>query len=287
MPIQTLSLDAALPGLQRLLLVNVLVVLGLAAFSMVVIRAVVRRAMHQRVEAARMAAMGEATARILHQVKNPLQTILLHAEMLDDDGVAADTALRRELCRAIVGESTRMSELLAALSSYASGMGERLSLAPLSLGAVVRGAAGQAARECAAEGVTLALGTVEEVELEGDGPFLLQALGGVVKNAREAIREKGVGAAARIELSLQRRGKEAVIEVSDNGVGIEPERLGTIFEPFVTSKSKAVGLGLPMCREIVGAHGGRVELRSEVGVGTAVSIILPLAPRPARRRQRA
>jgi signal transduction histidine kinase len=232
-----------------------------------------------------MAAMGEATARILHQVKNPLQTILLHAEMLDDDGVAADGALRRELCQAIVGESTRMSELLAALSSYASGMGERLSVAPLTLGEVVRGAARQVARECAAEGVTVALGAVEEVELVGDAPFLLEALGGVIKNAREALREKGAG--ARIELSLQRRGKEAVIEVRDNGVGIEPERLGAVFEPFVTSKPKAVGLGLPMCREIVAAHGGRVELRSGPGVGTTVSLLLPLAPRAARSPQRA
>jgi signal transduction histidine kinase len=108
----------------------------------------------------------------------------------------------------------------------------------------------------------------------------------VVKNAREALREKGVGA-RRIELSLQRQGREAVIEVSDNGVGISPEQLGTIFEPFVTSKSKAVGLGLPMCREIVVAHGGRLEFRSEPGVGTTVSLLLPLSARPSRPRQRA
>src|SRR5690606_7939317 len=104
---------AELSATQRLMLVNVglaLVILGFTAWIAV---ALVRRNMRQRVEAERLAAMGTATARILHQIKNPLQTILLHAEMLEDSRMAADPVSRQEICQAIVTEATRMTELLA------------------------------------------------------------------------------------------------------------------------------------------------------------------------------
>ena len=119
--------ESLLAEVRHLMLVNVLLVLLIVGFSAGIILVLMRRAMRERVEAARLTAMGTATARILHQVKNPLQTILLHAEMLEDDRMVAEAELRREIARAIVGEALRMNDLLSELSAYASGIGRRLN----------------------------------------------------------------------------------------------------------------------------------------------------------------
>ncbi|HEX7090690.1 MAG TPA: HAMP domain-containing sensor histidine kinase [Longimicrobiales bacterium] len=264
-----------LPAAQRLMLVNVgvaLVVVGFAAALTVVL---VRRNMRQRVEAERLAAMGTATARILHQIKNPLQTILLHAEMLEDEALASDPAARQEICEAIVTEATRMTDLLADLSAYASGGQRRLHLSPMPLNELVADALRTGAREAPWTGIEIVSGPIEPLVVNGDPHFLRQAFENVLRNAREALQQSD-GASPRVEVSLRRRGADAVIEVRDNGPGIEAARLNVIFEPFVTTKSRGMGLGLPICREIMERHGGRVEIRSRPGVGTTVSLVLPV-----------
>ncbi|HEX6938964.1 MAG TPA: HAMP domain-containing sensor histidine kinase [Longimicrobiales bacterium] len=270
---------------RHLMLINVLLVLLIVGFSGGIALALVRRSVRERVKAARLAAMGTATARILHQVKNPLQTILLHAEMLQDEALIADAALRREICEAIVGEAMRMTDLLSGLSAYASGVGRRLTLQPMELDRLVREVAELMAREGVHEGVTVRIGALEPAIVAGDAVFLREAIGNVLRNAREALRERTGAGDALLEVELRRRGGEVVVEVRDNGPGIEAERVAQVFEPFVTTKGKGMGLGLPICREIIEGHGGRVELRSKPGVGTTVQLILPLAaaaaPQPA------
>ena len=72
--------------------------------------------------------------------------------------------------------------------------------------------------------------------------------------------------------------KAVIIEVEDSGHGIEPERLGTIFEPFVTTKPKGTGLGLAICSTIVERHGGRLTASSESKNGALFQIVLPVEP---------
>lgn len=263
-------------GAQRIMVVNVLLILALAAFFLVVVFALIRHSTRQRVAAARLAAMGTATGRILHQVKNPLQTILLHAEMLEDDGLASEPTVRRELCGAIVTEAARMAELLRRLSTFASGLGQQLSADPVALHEVVDTVAARVAFDCEAAGVDLVIGQMSEVVTAGDVAHLASSLEALVRNALDAVRERAGPGAGRIELSLRRRGGGAMIEVRDNGVGIEEDDLEEVFEPFVTTKIAAIGLGLPLAREVVEGHGGRLELRSRPGQGTVAGIILPI-----------
>lgn len=261
---------------QRIMLVNVLLILALATFFIVVVFALLRHSTRQRVAAARLAAMGTATGRILHQVKNPLQTILLHAEMLEDDVLAGDIAVRQELCRAIVLEAARMADLLGRLSTFASGVGQQLSTEPVALHEVVHSVARRFEQKCAAAGVALEVQPVVEVVTAGDAAHLLRALESLVQNAFDAVHQHDIRAEPRITLSLRRRGGGAVIEVRDNGGGVEEADLAEVFEPFVSRKAAALGLGLPLAREITEGHSGRVELRSRPGVGTTASIILPI-----------
>ncbi len=270
---QSIPLDEA----RHLMLINVLLVLLIVGFSGGIALVLVRRSMRERVKAERLAAMGTATARILHQVKNPLQTILLHAEMLEDERLIADTALRREICQAIVGEALRMTDLLSGLSAYAAGVGRQLTLAPLELDVLVRELAGLAEREGVHEGVEVRIGALEPAVVRGDAVFLREAVGNVLRNAQEALRGRNGAGGPVLGIEMRRRGTEVVVTISDNGPGMDARRVAQVFEPFVTSKGKGMGLGLPICREIVEGHGGRVELRSKPGVGTTVQVILPLA----------
>lgn len=285
-PFHLLQIEArALMDVQQLMLVTMVVVLLVAGAATAVVTVIIRRSLRQRVESARLSAMGTATARILHQVKNPLQTVLLHAEMLEDEALVSDPVMRREVCQAIIGEATRMGEMLGELSSYASGIGHRLRLDPLPLEELVRDATRQIARELEKSGIALDVDAAESVPVAADAYYLRQALENMIRNSREALLEQPDSRDGRIEVSVRRRGGEAILEVRDNGPGIDQDKARTIFEPFVTTKSKGMGIGLSICREIVEGHGGRIELRGRPGEGVVVTITLPLARTPAPAHQ--
>jgi signal transduction histidine kinase len=90
-------------------------------------------------------------------------------------------------------------------------------------------------------------------------------------NAQQAIESKG-----KIEVTLERRGSTAVIEVTDNGRGIAPDQLPNIFRPFYTTKGDGTGLGLSLARRIVEDHHGRIDVSSTVGKGTTFAVVLPM-----------
>src|SRR4028118_2225503 len=100
------------PNNKLLFWVNVVVVVSVVLFATGVVVALLRRTIRHRVEEEKLAAMGTATARILHQVKNPLQTIVLHADLLQDEKIVSDAEQRRETTEAIVAESQRLSPML-------------------------------------------------------------------------------------------------------------------------------------------------------------------------------
>jgi signal transduction histidine kinase len=88
-------------------------------------------------------------------------------------------------------------------------------------------------------------------------------------------------AQGRIEVATWREGRDTIaIEVSDNGKGIAPVTMPKIFDPFFTTKEvgKGTGLGLSIAYKIVSQHGGRIDVRSEVGVGTIFTVVLPMQP---------
>lgn len=262
---------------QRLMVINVLLILLIMGSSASVAWVLIRRSLRQRVEAARMAAMGTATARILHQIKNPLQSVLLHAEMLDDDRLVEDREVRREVCRAIVSQAMRVTDLLSELSAYASGVARRVSPEPMPLSELVESTLRDVAREGRCDGVEIVADSSADVVVQADGYLLKQALENVIHNACEALAEVEAGAPRKVEVSVRRRGADAIIEVRDTGPGMDAERSAVALEPFVTTKGTGMGLGLPICREIVEGHGGRLELRSRPGAGTTVTLVLPVS----------
>jgi signal transduction histidine kinase len=272
-----------MPNPRLLFVVNVVVVVSVVLFATGLIVALLRRSYRKRVEEEKLAAIGTATARILHQIKNPLQTIVLHADLLQDERVTGTPGARREVCEAIIGESQRLATMLNELSAYASGGRRAFSREVLALDRLVRQLARQEEREAAEQHVRVDASAVGAATVLGDAYYLRQALENLIQNACEAMAER---AGACLRLGVERVGGMAAVRVSDNGPGIPPERLEGIFQPFVSSKGKGMGLGLSITREIVEGHGGRVEVESAPGAGTTFTVLLPLYEEPARMPER-
>ncbi len=113
------------------------------------------------------------------------------------------------------------------------------------------------------------------LEILADVPRLKQVLLNLCRNAVEAMPNGGL-----LTLRAYREEGAGVLEVADTGVGIPDEVARRVFEPFFTTKSSGTGLGLPVCRRIVEAHGGRLTFESEPGRGTTFKVRLPIAPEP-------
>jgi two-component system, NtrC family, sensor kinase len=261
------------PNTQVVFAVAVIVVVSVVVFAGGVIVALLRRSDRRRAEEEKLAAIGTATARILHQIKNPLQTIVLHADILQDERIVSEASQRREVCEAIVGESERLVAMLDELSVYASGSRRTLNRRPVRVDQLVREVAGHEAREAAETGMRVEATEIAEATVLADGYYLRQVFDNLVRNAREAMAGQPD---PRLVVRVGRSGASAEVRVSDNGPGIPPENLQRIFQPFVSTKGKGMGLGLAICKEIVESHGGKIEVDSAPGVGTTFTVSIPL-----------
>ena len=282
---QATALPSAGPDNRLLFVVSVVVVASVVLFTAGVIFTLLRRSDRRRAEEEKLAAMGTATARILHQIKNPLQTIVLNSDLLQDEKMVADPAHRRDVAEAIIGESQRLVAMLDELSVYASGKRRALNRHPVFVDDLVR----QVTRHEARETVRIDAGGLEQAVVFADAYYLRQVVENLVRNAREAMAEQKAEQKAEhkadpnaeqkeswIRVTVERDAGEAVVRVTDNGPGIPPEKLGLVFEPFNSTKGKGMGLGLAICREIVEAHAGRIEVESPPGQGATFTVRLPL-----------
>jgi heavy metal sensor kinase len=133
------------------------------------------------------------------------------------------------------------------------------------------------ARLADGRGVIVRLGPVEPLVVHGDHPTLRRAIVNLVDNAIKYTKAGGT-----VELSLERDGGDAVVAVSDTGVGMNPEDAERIFEPFVrldaarTAEAAGAGLGLSIVHSIVAAHAGRLSVQTAPGVGSTFAVRLPL-----------
>ena len=100
---------------------------------------------------------------------------------------------------------------------------------------------------------------------------IMQMLLNVLKNGLQAMPDGG-----KLHVELKDAASVAIIKISDSGVGIPPESIPHIFDPFWTSKARGTGLGLALCRKVVLEHGGSLTVESTLGVGTTFTATLPM-----------
>jgi nitrogen fixation/metabolism regulation signal transduction histidine kinase len=224
----------------------------------------------------RLEAWAEMARQVAHEIKNPLTPIQLSAEHLmrvhSDRGEPLSPVL--ESCvTTILGQVRLLRQISAEFSSFASSPTARrapVDLAPLVADVVNPYRAGLEGRIAIDNRVTAPLPAVLV-----DPTLLTRALANIVENALHAMPGKG-----RLTLATSRTDHEVVLEVSDTGVGMDPDALARVFEPYFSTKATGTGLGLPIARRNIELSGGRIDVASEKGVGTTVGVRLPIAGAP-------
>jgi len=220
----------------------------------------------------RLAALGEMAAGIAHEVRNPLGSIRLYAEMLRDD--LPDRPEQRATAEKIAGAVRGLDAIVTDVLTFS----RELKCRPGAVEASALFAHAIEAARGAGLGGRVAIERLDEERgavLRCDQQLAQQALLNVVRNAFEAMRDAG-GDGHTLTTDAACAGEGLVaLRVSDTGDGIDPEKVERIFNPFYTTRASGTGLGLPIVHRIAEAHGGRVEVRAREDRGTTVELFLP------------
>ncbi len=245
----------------------------------------VARFQAQAAQRDRLASLGRLSTVVAHEVRNPLMIIRAALSTLrQEQATRADV---REAVTDIDEETARLNRIVGEVLDFAKPV--RFEFTETSLNDVCRSSAEAAMAGEPGEavpGIVLALDPANP-HMTTDPERLRTALINVLTNARHAVLAAGQPsaepAAGAITLETAAIPDDRVrISVTDRGIGIAPEHLATIFEPYFTTRRAGTGLGLPIARNIIEGLGGRITVASEPGAGTRIQIDLPVSPREAR-----
>jgi len=235
----------------------------------------IRRLQEQNSYSDKMVALGETAAGLAHEVRNSFAAIIGFANLLGK--LNKNDERLGKLISAIKDESTVAESLMSRFLSFARPL--HLNPEQVDIREVVESAISLSNPQKGEVRISTQL-THDIPRIVGDRALLRQAVSNLIINACEAI---GSGGEIRVRGRMEREDRGlnrsvVVIDVIDNGMGIEPEIESRIFEPFVSGKPRGTGLGLALVKKIVVLHGGRIEVHSKPGKGTRFSIFLPVNP---------
>ncbi len=221
----------------------------------------------QMIQAAKLAAIGELAAGIAHEIKNPLQVLLLNLELVESGRPLPNwTEMFSKQVR-------RLSEITHRLMNFARNASEDVVMEPINLRKVIDDIVAMVQHEFRGAGIEIEIESNENIPpVAGNANYLQQVFLNLLINARDAMPRGGL-----ITLTLSLTGFHIFVRVSDTGDGIPPAVLEKIFRPFFTTKGeKGTGLGLAICHKIILQHKGDIRAESEVGKGTTFTIYLPI-----------
>lgn len=235
-------------------------------------------------QAERLAELGAMTSGLAHEIKNPLSTVGLNAQLLAEEIEDAELPMpqRERLIRrvgALGREAERLRDILNDFLRYAGRM--QLDPQPHDLATIIEELGDFLHPQCARWGILLRTDVAARpVVIDVDAGLLKQALLNLMLNAMQAMSGGGTpppehAPHRELIVRLEHDDREARIHVIDTGPGIPPERLESIFHPYMTTKAGGTGLGLPTARRIVEEHGGRLVAHSTPGRGSDFVIHLP------------
>jgi len=224
----------------------------------------------------RLATVGRMAAQIAHEVRNPLSSIGLNAELLGDELVDRGDEPRK-LIASIISEVDRLTEITETYLRFARL--PRPKLERESLGDIVTSVIAMARGELAHDHVALSVDVAAGLpDVAADEAQLRQALINLVRNAREAMSMSTPDSGKRLEISVREQPPgQIALRVSDSGPGIGGADISKIFDPFFSTKARGTGLGLALVHQIVVDHGGRIEVASPPGSGATFTLTFPAA----------
>lgn len=242
--------------------------------------------------AKRLAELGSMTRGLAHEIKNPLSTIGLNVQLLTEgiEDLAIDPEERAPLIRRLGSLGREVDRLRGILTDFLDYAGElRIEPVLADFNATIDELIDFFLPQAEQQGVRVRSDLVGGVlNAWIDPPHIKQAVLNLMLNAVQAMSRRPEGIVGELILRTARELDEhkrpvAVLHVIDTGPGIAPESAERVFDPYFTTKSGGSGLGLPTTRRIIEAHGGTIDLHTELGRGTDFALTLP-AERPSPER---
>ncbi len=217
----------------------------------------------------RLATIGRFASQIAHEVRNPLSSISLNVELLEDE-IGESNAEARGLIRSVLRELDRLNDIVSEYLQFSRFPKPQLKKGQVD--AIIHDLVGSW-KPPAAVRVEVAL-MDSSPEVWFDERLLRQVLENLTRNAAEAIETEGAEGVVRIETDVIE--KFLVIRVKDTGCGIPSEIQPKLFEPFFTTKARGTGLGLATSQQIIFEHNGHLLVESQPGKGSIFSTLLPI-----------
>jgi PAS domain S-box-containing protein len=218
----------------------------------------------------KLASIGEMAGAMAHEIRNPLGSIYTAANLLAYDQGAVINAEHLALLRVVQQEARRLNRILTDFLQFARP--RQPTLAPCDLNTLCEQTLEALRYDEAAKGKEFRKALDPRLPpLLLDADQMRQSLWNVALNALQAMGDDG-----RLSITSAVRDGEALVAIQDTGPGIPREHLGKIFEPFYSRREDGLGLGLAIAHRVVEAHGGRIEVESEEGRGTTMTIWLPV-----------
>ncbi len=221
----------------------------------------------QMIQAAKLAAIGELAASIVHEIKNPVQVLVLQMEVM-----ARGTKIPNadQLFRAQV---QRLNDITKRLMNFARNVSDEVIMAPVDVNKPIRDVVAMVEHEFRTDKIEMQLDLAPELPpVTGNANYLQQVFLNLAINARDAMPRGGT---ISIESASTRYG--VTVRFADTGSGIAPEHREKLFQPFFTTKGegKGTGLGLAICKKIVDQHQGTIRVDSQADRGTTFTMFFP------------
>ena len=229
-----------------------------------------QRSQNTLVQASRLAALGEVTALMAHEVRTPVGILRSSAQMLGSEpGLSAEGA---ELLRIVQSETERLNRLVASMLDQTRMRAPHKQASDVH--ALMRHASTLLAAQARDRGVTVEVACeARQPILDVDAEQFIQVLLNLLGNALMILPRGG-----RVQLRSHGDGARFIVDVDDDGPGIGPEDRQRLFEPFVHKREGGLGLGLAVVRQIVRAHGGDVAAETSTWGGARIRLWLPQLP---------
>jgi PAS domain S-box-containing protein len=230
------------------------------------------RTMEERlVQSERLATIGRFASQIAHEIRNPLSSISLNIELLEDE-LSDSNGEARNLIRSVLKELDRLNDIVSEYLQFSRFPKPHLKRGPVDQ--VIRDLMENCKPPAGVEIEVCLMHPTVEVWL--DEGLLRQALENLLRNGIEAIQSASDKRGGSIRIETDVIDRFLVIRVKDSGPGIPPEIQARLFEPFFTTKAHGTGLGLATSQQIVFEHNGHLVAESQPGKGSTFSILLPL-----------
>ncbi len=235
------------------------------ADSIIEARAVERRRLEKKLDQAeRLASLGKMVASVAHEIKNPLGIVRSTAEILKKrlEEIAPGN---EQLAGIIVEETSRLDRVVREFLDFARPSEPRMET--LDLNKIVERIIAFVQPDLAAHDIEVKLELDNVIRIKGDGDQLYRALLNIVMNSIQAMEEGG-----KLAVRSRSAGNRAVLEISDNGSGMEEAVQDQVFQAFYTTKSRGTGLGLAIVKNILDRHQTEIDITSAAGKGTTFAI---------------